>query len=193
MPSAARLLYAPWKRACAVEQPAGGWHAAVRVSPGQRRGTPLHTFNNVPQVEAYLQQLGQPPTSFARATAPTPTGERTDTADAAAAAEPPPLLRVLVLDGVYNDAAAMFRHLRKRGCAPPHVGLHPSTLSVYQHGQSAPLAVPEVLLGSRASSGRAWQLWLARCSQGRGRSTGLPATTSGARASRLQSRPVPRL
>ena len=135
MPSAARLLYAPWKRACAVEQPAGGWHAAVRVSPGQRRGTPLHTFNNVPQVEAYLQQLGQPPTSFARATAPTPTGERTDTADAAAAAEPPPLLRVLVLDGVYNDAAAMFRHLRKRGCAPPHVGLHPNTLSVYRRVQ----------------------------------------------------------
>ena len=38
---------------------------------------------------------------------------------------------MLVLDGVYNDAAAMFRHLRKRGCAPPHLGLHPNTLSVY--------------------------------------------------------------
>ena len=56
-------------------------------------------------------------------------------AAAAAAAEPPPLLRVLVLDGVYNDAAAMFRHLRKRGCAPPHVGLHPNTLSVYRRVQ----------------------------------------------------------
>ena len=44
-----------------------------------------------------------------------------------------------MLDGVYNDAAAMFRHLRKRGWAPPHVGLHPSTLSVYRratHGYS---------------------------------------------------------
>lgn len=38
---------------------------------------------------------------------------------------------------------------------------------VLQHGQSAPppQAVPEV--GSRTSSGRALQLWLVRCSQGR--------------------------
>ena len=52
-----------------------------------------------------------------------------------------------------------------------------------QHGQRTPLAVPQ--LGSCASSGRAWQLWLARRSQGA--PTGRPATASGARASRLQS------
>ena len=54
------------------------------------------------------------------------------------------------------------------------------------HGQTAPFAVPQ--LGSRASSGRAGQLSLARCSQGRGRPTGRPASASAARASRLQSR-----
>lgn len=47
----------------------------------------------------------------------------------------PPLLRVLVLDGVYNDAAAMFRHLRRGGVAVPHVALHPQTLSVYRRAQ----------------------------------------------------------
>ena len=60
-----------------------------------------------------------------------------------------------------------------------------------QHGQSATLAVPEV--GSRASSGRAWQLWPARRSQGRDRPTGRPATASGVRASRLRSRRFHRL
>ena len=54
-----------------------------------------------------------------------------------------------------------------------------------------PLAVPEV--GSRASSGHAWQLWLARRSQGSFRATGPPASASGAQASRLQSRRFPRL
>eukprot|EP00964_Phaeocystis_antarctica_P082710 scaffold51927_cov48-Phaeocystis_antarctica.AAC.4 len=50
------------------------------------------------------------------------------------------------------------------------------------------------LLGTRltgtalASSGRAWQLWLARRSQARGQPTGRPVTASGARASRLRSR-----
>ena len=48
-----------------------------------------------------------------------------------------------------------------------------------------PLAVPE--FGSRASSGRAWQLWLARRPHGRDRPAGRPTTASGARASRLQS------
>ena len=56
--------------------------------------------------------------------------------------------------------------------------------------QSAPLAVPEV--GSRASSGRAWRLRAARHYQGRGRPAVCPATASGARACRLQSRPWPR-
>jgi len=45
-----------------------------------------------------------------------------------------PLLRVVVLDGVYNHARAMFRGLRRRLPAahvPPHVALHPTTLSVY--------------------------------------------------------------
>ena len=35
--------------------------------------------------------------------------------------------------------------------------------AVCQHGQSAPLAVPQ--LGACASSGRAWRLWAARLSQ----------------------------
>ena len=46
-------------------------------------------------------------------------------------------------------------------------------------------------LGSRASLGRAWQLGLPRRSHGRARPTGRPATASGARASRLQSRRFP--
>ena len=55
--------------------------------------------------------------------------------------------------------------------------------AVAQHGQGAPLAVPQ--LGSCASSGRAWQLWLAWRSHGRDRPAGRPLTASSARASRL--------
>ena len=54
-----------------------------------------------------------------------------------------------------------------------------SLSQVQRHGESAPLAVPQ--LGSCASSGRTWRLWLAWHSQGE-------ASASGARASRLQSR-----
>ena len=53
------------------------------------------------------------------------------------------------------------------------------------------LAVPQ--LGSCASSGRAWQPWAARHSQGRDRPTERPATASGAQASHLQSRRFHRL
>ena len=63
--------------------------------------------------------------------------------------------------------------------------------TVPQHGQCAPLAVPEV--GYRASSGRTWQLWLAQLSHEKDWPTGHPAAASGARASRLQSRPSPRI
>ena len=56
------------------------------------------------------------------------------------------------------------------------------------HGQSAypGSMVPE--LGSSSCSGRAWRLWAARHSQGRGQATRTPAMASAARASRLQSR-----
>ena len=65
-----------------------------------------------------------------------------------------------------------------------------------QHGQSAPWAVPP--LGSCASSGRAWAgtEWAALGSSalpGRRRPTVRPATSPGARASRLQSRRSRRL
>ena len=53
------------------------------------------------------------------------------------------------------------------------------------------LAVPQ--LGSCASSGRAWQPWADRHSQGRDRPTERPATASGAQASHLQSRRFHRL
>ena len=43
---------------------------------------------------------------------------------------------------------------------------------------SAPARTP-----CRASSARAWRLWAARYSQGRGQATGIPATASGAQAS----------
>ena len=43
-------------------------------------------------------------------------------------------------------------------------------LVAQQHGQSGPLAAPQ--LGSCASSGRAWQPWLAQRSKGRGRLLG---------------------
>ena len=47
---------------------------------------------------------------------------------------PPPTLRVVVLDGVYNNANSMFRSMRKRLPAhinPPAVALHPSSISIY--------------------------------------------------------------
>lgn len=53
---------------------------------------------------------------------------------ALAAQSPLPLLRVLLLDGVYNHARGMLRALHRRLPAshvPPHVALHPTTLSVY--------------------------------------------------------------
>jgi DTW domain-containing protein YfiP len=57
-----------------------------------------------------------------------------------------PWLRVVVLDGVYRHARTMFRHLAKlrAGRPPPHVALHPTTLSVYsraQHGYAAASAL----------------------------------------------------
>ena len=60
-----------------------------------------------------------------------------------------------------------------------------------QHGQSAPLAGHQ--LGFCASSGRAWWRWAACTARGRGQPIGRPATASGARASRHQIRPFPRL
>lgn len=51
-----------------------------------------------------------------------------------------PTLRVLVLDGVYSQARTMFRTLQKRLSisvpVPPHIALHPSTLSVYHRAQN---------------------------------------------------------
>ena len=44
--------------------------------------------------------------------------------------------------------------------------------AVCQHGQSAPLAAPQ--LGSCASSERAWRLWAARLSQGEAQPLGAP-------------------
>ena len=55
--------------------------------------------------------------------------------------------------------------------------------NVSQHGQSAPLAGPQ--LAPCASSGSARWLWAACTPQ-----VGRPATASGARASRLQSCPL---
>ena len=49
-----------------------------------------------------------------------------------------PLLRVVVLDGVYNDARTMFRHFCKRlqpAQQVRHVALHPKTLSVYHRAK----------------------------------------------------------
>jgi chromosome segregation ATPase len=63
--------------------------------------------------------------------------------------------------------------------------------AVLQHGQSGPLAGPQ--LGSCAASGRAWQLWAACAPRGRGQPTGCPAVVSAVRASRLQSRRFGRL
>ena len=66
-----------------------------------------------------------------------------------AAAAPPqtlPLMRVVVIDGVYRNARMMFRHLLElqaaRSLTVPHVALHPTTLSVYsraQHGYAQAL------------------------------------------------------
>lgn len=51
-----------------------------------------------------------------------------------ASASSRPLLRVVVLDGVYNHARNMFKAMRTRlppDIFPPFVALHPTTLSVY--------------------------------------------------------------
>ena len=47
-----------------------------------------------------------------------------------------PTLRVIVLDGVYSQARSIFKTIKRRFTAscvkvPPHVALHPKTLSVY--------------------------------------------------------------
>lgn len=51
-----------------------------------------------------------------------------------------PTLRVVILDGVYSQARNMFKTIKKRFAAasvpiPPHVALHPKTLSVYHRAQ----------------------------------------------------------
>ena len=56
------------------------------------------------------------------------------------AAKQLPTLRVVVLDGVYSQARIMFKTIKRRFAAdgvpvPPHVALHPKTLSVYHRAQ----------------------------------------------------------
>jgi DTW domain-containing protein YfiP len=49
-----------------------------------------------------------------------------------------PTLRVIVLDGVYSHARLMFRTMKRRfppDRMPPHVALHPTTVSVYHRAQ----------------------------------------------------------
>jgi DTW domain-containing protein YfiP len=51
-----------------------------------------------------------------------------------------PTLRVVVLDGVYSQARLMFKTIKRRFAAdsvpvPPHVALHPKTLSVYHRAE----------------------------------------------------------
>lgn len=49
-----------------------------------------------------------------------------------------PTLRVIVLDGVYSHARLMFRTMKRRfppDKMPPHVALHPTTVSVYHRAQ----------------------------------------------------------
>ena len=49
-----------------------------------------------------------------------------------------PTLRVVVLDGVYSHARLMFRTMKRRfppEMMPPHVALHPTTVSVYHRAQ----------------------------------------------------------
>ena len=97
------------------------------------RADPAHTLVLWPgagacTVDEWISRL---PAGSARALA----RSRAAPADAAGNDAPPPLLRVLALDGVYHDANAMWRHLVKRAQPPPHVALHPKTLSVYSRAQ----------------------------------------------------------
>ena len=82
--------------------------------------------------------------------------------------------------GVATPTPRLSRHARASSRA-----VRMMAYKVPQHGRSPRSAVPE--LGSCASSGRAWRLWAARHPHG-GPVPGRPATASGARASRLQSR-----
>lgn len=51
-----------------------------------------------------------------------------------------PILRVIVLDGVYSQSRSMFRSIKRRfplsTPVPPYVALHPKTLSVYHRAQN---------------------------------------------------------
>ena len=75
-----------------------------------------------------------------------------------------------------------------RACVLACPGLQKGHVKVEQHGQSAPMAAPQ--LGPCASS---WRLWASSAPSERSRPSARPATASGARASRLQSRPFRRL
>lgn len=48
-----------------------------------------------------------------------------------------PVLRVVVLDGVYSHARLMFRTMKRRFTTfmPPHIALHPRTVSIYHRAQ----------------------------------------------------------
>ena len=89
----------------------------------------------------------------------------------------------------FNVLRALRLRLEAVGLAGLYQGL-PSSLAaivwanfVYFFACNSTVKAPQ--LGSCASSGRAWRLWAARRSQGRGRPTGRPAAASGPRASRL--------
>ena len=92
------------------------------------------------------------------------------------------------------DAGANERWLdgiqhRIRPCDGMVESTHPSEQA---HPSKQPTPLNETYASAPAPppSPRAWRLWAA--AKGRGRPTGLPATTSGARASRLQSRRLDR-
>ena len=92
-----------------------------------------------------------------------------------------------------EETLALFGGYYRDVVATPEGDDHPNIRNFMKSGwdgvtawSKCPLGTAQ--LGSCASSGRAWQLWLARRSQGRDQPTRCPATASGARASHLQSR-----
>mmetsp|Transcript_33034 Transcript_33034/g.106852 ORF Transcript_33034/g.106852 Transcript_33034/m.106852 type:complete len:214 (-) Transcript_33034:166-807(-) len=93
----------------------------------------------------------------------TPAGD-TDVSSTDVSSDPPsaapagdlPMLRVVLLDGVYNDARALLRTLRRRLPAahvPPHVALHPDTLSIYHRASGKSYAAASAESVRRGQTG----------------------------------------
>ena len=108
--------------------------------PGDGALTIEHFLTELPENSRWKKLGGRTATAAAAAAAPdadiAKMGNESATGDDDG--DRPPMLRVVVLDGVYSHARTMFKTMRQRlSSFPKFVALHPDTVSVYHRAQKS--------------------------------------------------------